>query len=419
VLDHFGVASAGLVGISMGGYWALRAAGREPRIDRVVAWPPVYDWLHRLPTAVRGPTRAMLRRRRFMRWSVRTRARLVPSLRLVVDQTLYLLDSDDPVDAMDWFLGMNAAHLESERVTQDVLLLCGEHDAFQPPLLTSVQAKALTAAHSVTCASLPEPSMPTSTARWATSTLPAGSSPTGCRTPHQPPLTPDRQTTLADHAVGVVGVVALAASALLRCGRSHEGYGILAVGMLSHDPRRRAIPRRSPRPARMGRTIRAPADRAHLIRLGGAIARGMLAPCGDRTTSPWPFPHYLRALMARTHRWTNRLPRACSHHLLRRARHRTEVARGQTADARRVRPLGGGPVEPDHNWCNALSQRWSAREGCIGAMPTPAIATSARSRPGSPSLKSAYLSAGMPPPHRNLTSRRHTGSRWGCYGHLE
>jgi pimeloyl-ACP methyl ester carboxylesterase len=149
VLDHFGIQSAGLVGISMGGYWALRAAGREPRIDRVISWPPVYDWLQRLPTVARGPVRAMLRRRRFMRWSVRTRARLVPSLRLVVDQACYLLDSDDPVDVVDWFLGMNADHLGSERVTQDVLLLCGKHDAFQPPSLTSAQAAALTGARSV------------------------------------------------------------------------------------------------------------------------------------------------------------------------------------------------------------------------------------------------------------------------------
>jgi len=149
VLDHFGLASAGLVGISMGGYWALRAAGREPRIDRVVAWPAVYDWLYRLPAPVRAAARAMLRRRRFMRWNVRVRTRLVPMLRQVVDQALYLVDGDDPLDAVDWFLGMNAAHLGSERVTQDVLLLCGEHDAFQPPVLTRAQAAALTAARSL------------------------------------------------------------------------------------------------------------------------------------------------------------------------------------------------------------------------------------------------------------------------------
>jgi pimeloyl-ACP methyl ester carboxylesterase len=150
ILDHFKIDAAGLVGISMGGYWALRAAGHEPRIDRVVSWPPVYDWLYRVPAAVRGLARAMLRRRRFMRWNVRVRTRLIPMLRQVVDQALYLVDGDDPLDAVDWFLGMNATHLASHRVEQDVLLLCGEHDAFQPPVLTRAQAAALTGARSLT-----------------------------------------------------------------------------------------------------------------------------------------------------------------------------------------------------------------------------------------------------------------------------
>jgi len=134
----------------MGGYWALRAASREPRVDKVVCWPPVYDWLYRVPAAMRGATQMMLRRRRFMRWSVRTRARLAPALRHVVDHALYLVDSEDPVSVVDWFLGMNADHLGSERVTQHVLLLCGEHDSFQPPVLARAQAEALTAASSVT-----------------------------------------------------------------------------------------------------------------------------------------------------------------------------------------------------------------------------------------------------------------------------
>jgi pimeloyl-ACP methyl ester carboxylesterase len=150
VLDHFGLESAALVGMSMGGYWAMRAAGREPRVDRVISWPPVYDWLYRLPRVLRGAARAMLRHRRLMRWSVAARARLLPTVRLIVDQTLYLVDSDDPISVVDWFLGMNADHLGSERVTQDVLLLGGEHDSFQPLSLTSAQAAALTAARSVT-----------------------------------------------------------------------------------------------------------------------------------------------------------------------------------------------------------------------------------------------------------------------------
>lgn len=91
----------------------------------------------------------MLRREHFMRWSVRVCARLVPTLRQVVDQALYLVDSDDPIDVVNWFLGMNAEHLGSDRVTQHVLLMCGETDAFQPPVLTRAQSAALTSAHSV------------------------------------------------------------------------------------------------------------------------------------------------------------------------------------------------------------------------------------------------------------------------------
>ena len=150
VLDHFGVDTAALVGISMGGYWALRAAAHEPRVDRVVSWPPVYDWLLRVPGFVRRPARVMLRRRRLMRWSVRVRARLVPTLRQVVDQAMYNVGSDDPMATVDFLLGMNPDHLGSDRVTQDVLILCGEHDRFQPPALARAQARALTNARSVT-----------------------------------------------------------------------------------------------------------------------------------------------------------------------------------------------------------------------------------------------------------------------------
>jgi pimeloyl-ACP methyl ester carboxylesterase len=149
VLDHLGIERAAIVGMSMGGYWALRAASREPRIDRVVSWPPVYDWLYQLPAPVRAVARRMFRFRRFMNWSIEVRARLFPVLRHAVDHTLYLIDGDEPMQVADWFLGMNAEHLGSDRVTQDVLLCCGEHDNFQPPILARRQAEALTSARSV------------------------------------------------------------------------------------------------------------------------------------------------------------------------------------------------------------------------------------------------------------------------------
>lgn len=151
VLDHFAIREASLIGLSMGGYWALRAAAFEPRIARVVAWPPVYDWMFLVPAVARPFVKWMIRRRSFMRWSIRLRMRLAPILRHVVSQTLYIQGtSDDPADLIDWFLGMNAEHLHADRVRQDVLMVCGEHDAFQPPKLMRAQAKALVNARSIT-----------------------------------------------------------------------------------------------------------------------------------------------------------------------------------------------------------------------------------------------------------------------------
>lgn len=151
ILDHFALDRVALIGLSMGGYWAVRAAAFEPRVERVVAWPPVYDWLGTMPGFMRSLVRWMCRRRRFMRLSIRARMRLAPILRHVVAQTLYIQgDSTDVAQVPDWLMGMNAEHLQSDRVEQHVLLTCGEDDAFQSPKLMRLQERALTRARSVT-----------------------------------------------------------------------------------------------------------------------------------------------------------------------------------------------------------------------------------------------------------------------------
>lgn len=149
ILDHFGIAEAALVGLSMGGYWAIRAAGREPRITQVVAWPPVYDWLYQVPGPMRWLVRQMVRHRAPMNASIRLRMRLFKVLEHAVRHGMFIAGGEEPMDAVDWMLGMNHRHLESERVTQDVLLMVGEQDAFQPPRLATHQARALTSARSV------------------------------------------------------------------------------------------------------------------------------------------------------------------------------------------------------------------------------------------------------------------------------
>ena len=148
ILDYFNIPDATLIGVSMGGYWCLRAAAFEKRIKRVISFPPIYDWLE----IVGGPTRTLVNQ--LMHWP-RLMNSLVQlkmsntTLRHNVNQALFLINKEEPIDAVHFLLGMNKTHLHSDLVDQDVLLLGGEHDAFQPPKLLYKQEMALTQARSI------------------------------------------------------------------------------------------------------------------------------------------------------------------------------------------------------------------------------------------------------------------------------
>lgn len=149
VLDHFGVSAAALIGLSMGGYWVIRAAAFEKRIKQVIAAPPVYDWMEMAPSFITGLVHGLVKRRGLMNVLIRMKMTSA-KLKHTINQALFLTQQTEPVDAVNWMLGMNKAHLHSHLVDQDVLLLGGENDAFQPPKLLHRQARALTNARSVT-----------------------------------------------------------------------------------------------------------------------------------------------------------------------------------------------------------------------------------------------------------------------------
>lgn len=150
VLDHFDLNRVTLIGFSMGGYWATRAAAFEERVDRLVAWPPVYDWLFQLPGLMRPLVPIALKYRTAMNALLRLRMRMFPILDHAVRQALYLSGGAEPVDAIRFLLAMNHEHVAAERVAADVLMLTGETDMFQPPKLAESQQAALTGARSVT-----------------------------------------------------------------------------------------------------------------------------------------------------------------------------------------------------------------------------------------------------------------------------
>jgi pimeloyl-ACP methyl ester carboxylesterase len=150
VLDHFQIESAALLGISMGGYWALRAAAFEPRITRLIANPPLYDWLETTNALMRWVVRLIMRWRWFINVTVRMKMALAPVIRHAMDNAKFISGRGDSFGACSWLLEMRKEHLHSERVACDVLLLGGEHDAFQPIKLLRKQEAALVNAKSIT-----------------------------------------------------------------------------------------------------------------------------------------------------------------------------------------------------------------------------------------------------------------------------
>ena len=74
----------------------------------------------------------------------------IPTLRHAVNNALFIQQKDEPYEAIRWMMSMNKDHLHSALVDQDVLLLAGENDAFQPPVLLQRQKEALINAKSIT-----------------------------------------------------------------------------------------------------------------------------------------------------------------------------------------------------------------------------------------------------------------------------
>jgi pimeloyl-ACP methyl ester carboxylesterase len=151
VLDFFNLDDVTWLGISMGGWFCLRAAAFEPRIKRVVASSIAFDYMQFPNPVVQLISRLFLklprdtmnriafqkmRRDRMHAWSV--------------NQAMDITRMDTPMDSMDTVLALNEENLHSDLVKQDVLILTGREDHLIPFKMHNKQIKALTNARSVT-----------------------------------------------------------------------------------------------------------------------------------------------------------------------------------------------------------------------------------------------------------------------------
>jgi alpha-beta hydrolase superfamily lysophospholipase len=156
VMDTFlaGHARSGkivLVGTSMGGYLAPRAAAFDARIDGVVAWDVMFD-MGAVARRYAPAALFWLREHGFgsvVDLLIRAKATLSPGFAWAIQNGMWTLGTKHPLDTVKAMQAYSLADVAG-RIKGDVLILAGAEDHFVPLIQVAQLEKALTAARSVT-----------------------------------------------------------------------------------------------------------------------------------------------------------------------------------------------------------------------------------------------------------------------------
>lgn len=152
ILDYFNPVNTTLLGLSMGGWFCLRAAAFEPRLKRVIASGHAIDYMKSMNFIFK----------KIHLWSIKHCREFMDRMAAlkfenregmatwVVDHLTYITKKEKPLDALEIYVLMNEQNIHSELVKQDVLILSGSEDHFIPFKMHDMQIKALTNARSVT-----------------------------------------------------------------------------------------------------------------------------------------------------------------------------------------------------------------------------------------------------------------------------
>ncbi|PIC87093.1 alpha/beta hydrolase [Sporosarcina sp. P20a] len=137
ILDYYELKDVILMGISWGGYFALRAAAYDKRIQHVICHGVLYDALDVQQQSIKQPARAVFKLlyRLQLKQLINTFARLKSSSDQLTEWALahgmFVTHTHSP---FDFFKSIEKHTLQDElsKITQDVLLLSGEKDHYIP-----------------------------------------------------------------------------------------------------------------------------------------------------------------------------------------------------------------------------------------------------------------------------------------------
>jgi pimeloyl-ACP methyl ester carboxylesterase len=155
ILDHFRVEECTLLGLSLGGYLAVRAAAFEPRVKRVIALGVMYDFFECF-TIRMGPNAGVALSRRLAAGDTDGVERMVaqlasgnPGVAWAMAHGRHISGAATTHDFLRWLERMSTASI-SARLTQDILLLAGSEDHIVPLHQLHRQSEALRNARSLT-----------------------------------------------------------------------------------------------------------------------------------------------------------------------------------------------------------------------------------------------------------------------------
>ena len=130
VLDYFNLTNVTLVGISLGGYLALRAAAFDERIARVVAYDVAPYDLH--GSGLQGSLyRFFIRQPAVYNWIAHTAMRWSVQSDLLISQWMYITGANTPADWNEQLQNFSVSDVALQ-IHQDVLLLAGAEDHMVP-----------------------------------------------------------------------------------------------------------------------------------------------------------------------------------------------------------------------------------------------------------------------------------------------
>ncbi len=155
VLDFYQLSDVTLMGFSLGGGLVVRAAAFEPRVQRVIAYGVLTDflegYLRPFPAPMRDQLLAWLADGNADAFNASVEQAMTQSLLLKwgIEQGLHVTGCQTPYDSFQTYQKYQTAPISS-RVTQDVLLMAGAQDHYVPAHQFYDQSATLTNVRSLT-----------------------------------------------------------------------------------------------------------------------------------------------------------------------------------------------------------------------------------------------------------------------------